>query len=194
MKRNLFEGKLVRLRAYEPEDREMMYRQLQDSEISRCDSEIKWPYARSHVYRNIERMNENPHADDRSLAIETLDGRLIGGLSVYHCDTQNGTFGIGLGIADRTEWGKGYATEAMLLALRFVFHELRYQKCNLGVYAFNTRALRLYQRLGFVEEGCIRRNYYTGGQYHDEIQMGMTREEFDALYPEWNVFDPDEYS
>ena len=75
----------------------------------------------------------------------------------------------------------------MLLALRYMFHERRYQKCNLGVYAFNERALGLYRRLGFQEEGRLRRNYFTNGEYHDEILLGMTREEFDERYPDWRV-------
>jgi RimJ/RimL family protein N-acetyltransferase len=183
---NLFEGKLIRLRAYEPDDVEIMRRHLLDTEISRSDSEIDWPWARSHVERSVEKKGQHKEEyDGKSLAIETLDGKLVGGLSVGKADRVNGTFSIGLGIADRSEWGKGYAKEAMLLAMRYMFHERRYQKCNLGVYAFNERAIGLYRRLGFVEEGRLRRSYFTAGQYVDEVLMGMTREEFDSQWPEY---------
>ena len=37
------------------------------------------------------------------------------------------------------------------------------------------------KRLGCHEEGRIRRQIYTDGEYHDELIFGLTREEFDEL-------------
>jgi RimJ/RimL family protein N-acetyltransferase len=184
---NLFEGQLVRLRSFQPSDAETVFQHLQDSEISRRDARIQWPSSLAEVQRRLEQQAEGQPTDDRDLAIETLDGRLVGGINAQSTDRRNGTFSIGLGLGDRAEWGKGYAKEAMLLALRYMFHERRYQKCNISVYAFNTRALGLYRRLGFLEEGRVRRNYFTNGEYHDEVFLGMTREEFDAQYPDWRI-------
>jgi RimJ/RimL family protein N-acetyltransferase len=60
-----------------------------------------------------------------------------------------------------------------------MFRELRYQKANATVYAFNEGSLALHRKLGFVEEGRIRRNHFTNGEYHDEFWFGITREEFE---------------
>jgi RimJ/RimL family protein N-acetyltransferase len=46
------------------------------------------------------------------------------------------------------------------------------------IYAFNERSIKLREKLGFQHEGRLRRMIYTGGEFHDEIYMGMTREEF----------------
>lgn len=184
---NLFEGQRVRLRSLEPGDAETLFRHLQDTEIARRDARIQWPRSLADIKRQLEQPHEAQPTDDHNLIIETLDGRLVGGIDIQSTDRRNGTFSIGIGLGDRAEWGKGYAKEAMLLALRHMFHERRYQKCNIAVYAFNARALGLYRRLGFQDEGRVRRNYYTNGEYHDEIFLGMTREEFDAQYPDWRV-------
>ena len=184
---NLFEGHLVRLRAIEPSDAETLFRHRQDTEISRRDARIQWPRSLATIRQRLENPGDGQSTDDIQLAITTLDNQLVGGIDVQSTDRRNGTFSIGIGLAERSAWGKGYAKEAMLLVLRAMFHERRYQKCNIGVYAFNVRALALYRRLGFQEEGCIRRNYFTNGEYHDEILLGMTREEFDTRYPEWHV-------
>ena len=184
---NLFEGHLVRLRAIEPSDAETLFRHRQDTEISRRDARIQWPRSLATILQRLEIPGDGQSTDDIQLAITTLDNQLVGGIDVQSTDRRNGTFSIGIGLAERSAWGKGYAKEAMLLILRAMFHERRYQKCNIGVYAFNVRALALYRRLGFQEEGCIRRNYFTNGEYHDEILLGMTREEFDARYPKWHV-------
>ena len=184
---NLFEGHLVRLRAIEPSDAETLFRHRQDTEISRRDARIQWPRSLATIRQRLENPGDGQSTDDIQLAITTLDNQLVGGIDVHSTDRRTGTFSIGSGLAERSAWGKGYAKEAMLLILRAMFHERRYQKCNIGVYAFNVRALALYRRLGFQEEGCIRRNYFTNGEYHDEILLGMTREEFDARYPKWHV-------
>jgi RimJ/RimL family protein N-acetyltransferase len=184
---HMFEGQLVRLRALEPGDAETLHRHLQDSEIARRDSRIHWPRSLAAIRRRLEPASGAASGDDQDLVIETLDGRLIGGIDIQSTDLRNGTFSVGIGLGERSEWGKGYAKEAMLLALRYMFHERRYQKCNISVYAFNTRALGLYRRLGFQDEGRVRRNYFSNGAYHDEIFLGMLCEEFDARYPEWHL-------
>jgi RimJ/RimL family protein N-acetyltransferase len=184
---NLFAGHLVRLRALEPSDAETLFRHRQDTEISRRDARIQWPRSLAAIRHRLETPGDVQSTDDIELVITTLDDQVVGGIDVQSTDRRNGTFSIGIGLTERSAWGKGYAKEAMLLVLRAMFHERRYQKCNISVYAFNTRALGLYRRLGFQEEGRIRRNYFTNGEYHDEICLGMTREEFDARYPEWRV-------
>jgi RimJ/RimL family protein N-acetyltransferase len=184
---NLYEGQLVRLRAAEPGDAEILFQHQRDSEIARRDSRIGWPKSLGALRQQLENASESQSRDNASLAIETLDGQLVGGLDIQSSDSRNGTFSIGIGLSDRAAWGKGYAKEAMLLALRVMFHERRYQKCNIGVYAFNDRAVGLYRHLGFEDEGRIRRNYFSNGSYHDEILLGMTCEEFDECYPAWRI-------
>jgi RimJ/RimL family protein N-acetyltransferase len=179
---NQFEGQRVRLRAFEPGDAEILFLHHQDSEISRRDAQVGWPRSLAEIRRGLESPGQ-AQRDDQDLVIETLDGQLVGGINIQSTQPRHGTFSVGIGLAERTAWGKGYAKEAMLLALRHMFHERRYQKCNISVYAFNQRALGLYRRLGFQEEGRVRRTYFTNGEYHDEIYLGMTREEFDARYP-----------
>lgn len=93
-----------------------------------------------------------------------------------------GVFKCGLRIL-HPYWGRGYARAAIGLVLRYYFHVLRYQKVTLIIYTFNERSRRLHEGLGFVLEGRLRRTVYTGGAHYDELYFGLTREEFDGLYP-----------
>lgn len=184
---NVFEGKLIRLRALELEDAETIYKFNQDNEISRRDARIPWPRSLSDIRRRLEKADAAQSGDDKDLVVETLSGQMVGEINTQLADARNGTFSLGLGLGDRTAWGKGYAKEAMLLIMRHMFHERRYQKCNIGVYDFNQRAIQFYRHLGFQDEGHIRRCYYTNGTYYGEILLGMTIEEFDARYPNWHI-------
>lgn len=112
-------------------------------------------------------------------AIETLDGRKVGGISLHSPSLKNGTFGFGVNV-DRPHRGNGYASEAVRILLRYCFHERRFQKCNSACIETNDASIALHRKLGFVEEGRRRRQYYLGGRFCDDMLFGLTREEFDA--------------
>ena len=46
--------------------------------------------------------------------------------------------------------------------------------------AFNPRAQRCYEKVGFIVEGRKREDRYAGGQYHYTLIMGLLRREFIA--------------
>jgi len=111
------------------------------------------------------------------------DGALLGRAGFMNPE---GWPGCELGwVLDRAAWGQGYASEAMRLLFRFAFRELDYAKINLSVMADNTRAVALYERLGFQHEGRRRAQYYGAGRRWDELFMGLTRAEYEAQHAAW---------
>lgn len=54
---------------------------------------------------------------------------MVGGINVNEADQTNGTYGYGVGIHAEHK-GNGYAAEAVLLLMRFMFDERRFQKCE----------------------------------------------------------------
>jgi len=112
-------------------------------------------------------------------AIEDSDRTYVGGISLHTPSLKNGTFGFGVNV-DRRHRGSGYATEAVRILLRYCFHERRFQKCNSACVESNDASIALHKKLGFIEEGRRRRQYYLNGRFYDDILFGLTREEFDA--------------
>lgn len=45
--------------------------------------------------------------------------------------------------------------------------------------ANNPRAIRCYQKAGFVQEGCLRQAVFRNGQYEDEYRFSMLRNEWE---------------
>ncbi len=78
--------------------------------------------------------------------------------------------------------GKGYGSEAMLHMLRYGFNTMHLHRIHLGVCAFNPRAIHVYKKLGFRQEGIERDALYQDGEFHDMITMSMLEDEFRALY------------
>lgn len=78
-------------------------------------------------------------------------------------------------------WGQGLGYEAMRLMLGYAFRELALHRVQLTVFADNTPALRLYERVGFRREGVYREYLLRDGQRVDMLLMGLLAHEWDAF-------------
>ncbi len=178
MNNRIWEGRRVRLRAVEPEDWEIHYAWDQDTDAARRAYEIHFPQSKAAVRQQTEQAAlYRPPDDAFDFRIENLAGEMVGSLNTHHCNPRCGTFSYGVAI--RTEHQRqGYASEAILLVLRYFFRELRYQKVTIDAYSFNEPSIRLHEHLGFALEGRLRRMGFTDGAYYDWLIFGLTVEEF----------------
>lgn len=177
-------GQRVRLRGIEPEDWSG-FMQLDGHADHQRSVDMIYPPRSAAGYRSwaAEQAVASATNDCIRLAIETTDGReLVGSLSTHGVDARAGRFGYGIGIGAAHQ-RRGYATEAVLLLLRFMFGERRYHKCEARIYAYNVASLELHRSLGFVEEGRLRDHEFFAGRHHDVMVMGMTAVEFGERYP-----------
>lgn len=180
---NYWQGKRIRLRAVEPEDAEFHYLWNQDSEMARNVDFVWPPSSREYARRGAaEQSLKKPVEDSFHFEIENLSGEAVGSISSHNCILRNGTFSYGVAVREE-HLRKGYASEAILIVLRYYFEELRYQKCTVHIFSFNEACIRLHERLGFRLEGRLRRMGYTRGQYYDTLAYGITADEFAAAYP-----------
>lgn len=175
---NIFQGKLVRLQAGEPSEIEIFRNwSREDTDSSRVLYEIPFPEPRFNGVLPIGNEAGTHVGDNFPFTIESLKGEMAGAIHIHHCNMRCGTFMYGISILPEQQ-RKGYAHEAIWLALRYYFDERRYQKCNAEVYSFNEASARLHERLGFMLEGRLRQTVYTGGEFHDSLFYGITSEEF----------------
>ena len=77
--------------------------------------------------------------------------------------------------------GKGYATTATSLAMDYAFSVLNLYKLILIVDCENSRAVHVYQKLGFKEEGILRHEFFVEGEYRDVIRMAIFQPEYLAM-------------
>lgn len=176
---NVFQGRLVRLRAVETTDWEIWYA-MADTDDDRLSWEIPFPASREATRAHVEELARGGTKNDEfRFQIERLDGEYVGTLNTHTINRRNGTFSYGLSILPQYR-RLGFASEAVRLVLRYYFWERRYQKVNAEVFSFNEPSIKLHESLGFTLEGRLRRMIYTGGQFYDALIYGMTREEFEA--------------
>jgi RimJ/RimL family protein N-acetyltransferase len=167
-----FEGKLVRLRAREPEDEPLLYKWFNDPEVTEFLS-MRYPLSHATEKKFIEDSSEVAYTT-ASFAVETIaDSRLIGGVGLSPRSPENRSAELGITIGDKTCWDGGYGTDTMRTVCRFGFEMMNLHRIELQVYADNARARRVYEKVGFKVEGCLRESHFKFGRYLDMIHMGL---------------------
>jgi RimJ/RimL family protein N-acetyltransferase len=179
---NILHGDRIRLTPMRPDDAATLARWWEQGGFLRhLDTEPAIPQTEAQIAKNIERHRDR---DDCYLfAIRRLDDdELIGqieldGIYWPHRSTYIGS----LVILDPDERGHGYGQDAMEICLRFAFHELNLHRVALTVFDYNTQAIALYERLGFVHEGTHREFFERDGQRHDMLLYGLLRHEWEGM-------------
>lgn len=115
----------------------------------------------------------NPHA-----WIIEVAGRLIGEIKLHSISAQDRRASMAIAIYDPQQLGKGLGSAAIRLLLHHAFTELNFHRIGIRVLAYNERAIRAYQKCGFVVEGRERETALVDGVWHDDLMMGLLSREF----------------
>lgn len=76
---------------------------------------------------------------------------------------------------------KGYMTEALREMISYVFEERQAEVLSVRVFKDNLASRRLVEKLGFINEGCIRRCVKSyQGTIHDDMIYSILKEEYDT--------------
>jgi RimJ/RimL family protein N-acetyltransferase len=192
--KNIWQGKIVRLRSPRLEDAENLFMVAPpDTEADAFSDHTNLPYVQT-VEQNQKDIqayldtNAGEKDDDCKLVIETLEGnRPVGTVGIHESDRRfrNAWLDVWLSTNER---GKGYGGEAILILLNYFFNELDYYRIALDVYEMNEKAIQLYKKLGFSEEGRLRQHVFYRGRRWDEVIMGILKDEFNSKHPEYIDF------
>ncbi len=179
--KDIFRGELVRLTTEDPDIASKdLSRWARDSEYTRLlDSPPAMLWSAKKIQSWIERDLESGLPDGYYFEIRAIqEDRMIGYIQLFGLSWVHGDAWLGIGLGDRAYWGKGYGTDALRVMLRYVFTELNLRRVTLGVFAYNPRAIKAYEKAGFKEEGRLRQYVLREGQRNDMVVMGALREEW----------------
>jgi RimJ/RimL family protein N-acetyltransferase len=108
------------------------------------------------------------------------DDRLIGKAIVQWIEWANGNGFIRLGIGAAEDRGKGYGTQALGMLLRFAFAELNLFRLSALVPEYNTTAIALLKKFGFVEEVRRRQSVERDNKRWDMLVFGLLKDEWQS--------------
>lgn len=167
------EGRLVRLRAVEEADLAAINEGIWNPSVTQ-HLMVSWPEGVESTRAFWEGMRASNR--DLFLAIETLEGELVGACALHGISSRSRTAALGIWLAE-PRWGLGYGTDAVRTLCRFGFREMNLQRIDLDVFETNPRAVHSYEKVGFREEGRRRRAHFLDGRYVDMLGMGLLAEE-----------------
>lgn len=177
----LFIGKLLRLTAPRPGDKEYFalwsnndeYLRLADNDPAKPITPEQWTDFEASVLNS---------PNSYSFRLRTLaDDILIGSVGLFEIQWMHQTASMGIAIGDPAYWSKGYGSDAMRLILGYGFRELNLYRIASTTIAYNIRAVKAHEKVGFQREGVQRNSIKREGQRFDLIYYGI-------LCTEWEEY------
>jgi diamine N-acetyltransferase len=185
-------GERIRFRGVERDDLPTFVKWLNDPEVrqgilnhhpsSQAEEEnwyeemLKLPMD-EHVL-GIEVKLSGKKAVEPSNQADEVHWKLIGNLAFFRIDWRNRSSEFGIMIGDTNYWNQGYGTEAVRLLVKHGFNTLNLNRIYLHVFENNPRAIRAYEKAGFVHEGRLRQAEFNDGKYIDILVMSILKDEF----------------
>lgn len=174
----------VYLRALEPEDYFITSEWRKDEEIQNMVGGPKY-----FVSKEKERQWVlNAIQDDSRLVLGVClkeNNKLIGTVNIQEIDWINRSAHVPILIGDKSAWGKGYATEARFIALRFAFEERGMHRIWATVLDDNIASIKMHEKCGYIREGEFRECVFKSGRFHNLICYSLLKEDFDKAYAEY---------
>lgn len=169
----------------------LFLRELKDSDV--CEEYLSW-FRDDEVTRFLE-------VDGKALTVESVkeyirsgrdsrryfmyaicltEGKHIGNLKVGPIDWKHSLSDLVVVIGDRSQWGKGYATEAIKLGNRLAFENYNLRKLSGGMYASNVGSIKAYTNAGWIIEGRLFNHYVVEGKLEDRVVVSCFNPAFDG--------------
>lgn len=174
----ILEGRNVRLRPPCADDADVRLALGNHAEIAEMygvNKDDMKPITREGAASWLQRLTDHPHA----WVIE-INGVFAGEIRLDNVNRQDRRATMALGINNPALLGKGFGTETITVLLRHAFGDMGLHRIGIRVLAYNKRAIRAYEKCGFVVEGRERETAYVNGSWHDDIMMGLLDHEFSS--------------
>jgi len=179
----LFEGQDIRFGPIDHEkDAEIESKWTHDSDFMRMmEVAPARPLSAALVKKQYEKL-EKQMDEDKNLFYFTIrareDDHLVGRAAVQWIEWANGNGFLRIGIGSAEDRGKGYGTQALQMLLRFAFAELNLFRVSAIVPEYNTAAIALLKKFGFVQEVCRRKSLERDGHRWDLYVFGLLKDEW----------------
>ena len=150
----------------EPEDLDVLY-QIENDPGTWCVGVVNVPYSRYLLHDYIANATGDIYADKQvRLMIENVEGTCVGMVDLVNFDPRHSRAEVGVVIQERYR-RRGYATEALRLALDYAREVIHLHQVYVVVSVENEVSLKLFRSLGF-EDGVILKDWlYANDTYRE---------------------------
>lgn len=129
------------------------------------------------IQQHILNCQNNKSRYDFAICLNS-NHQMIGELVIMDIDQVHKSAGFRISMCNIELTGQGYGTQAMNLALDFVFNVLNLEQLGLEVYSHNKRGLHVYKKLGFKTVDILKNGLIYKGEQIDEIKMTLLKDDY----------------
>ena len=165
----LLEGKTVNLRVSEKKDLSLIAEWRNNPEFQ---GEHNLLIQESNA--ELEKRYDNFRPDEKWFLIEKKDGTKIG-LVILELEGEVQEIGYGIIPNERK---KGYCTEAVKIAVDYLFLSKPIVRVQAHTNTKNTASQRVLEKAGLKKEGIVRKRIFVRGDWRDEFLCSILREEW----------------
>ncbi len=106
---------------------------------------------------------------------DKFNKELVGIIFLSKINAIHKTCWLGIFLGEESTRGKGFGKEAVSLIVNYAFTSLNLRKVSLEVVKTNKNAIAVYKKLGFVQEGEMKKQVFIEGKYSDLIIMSFKK-------------------
>ena len=165
----------IKLRPFTPEDLDAMVHHANNPKIAAgLTDAFPYPYTKESGLLFLERVIAQEPAE--VLAIE-VDSEVVGNIGIHpqqDVNRLNAELGYFVG---EEHWGKGIATEAIRLMVRYSFDHFKIERIFARPFGSNEASQRVLKKAGFVFEARIPGILIKNGRIEDELFFGIRRKD-----------------
>lgn len=177
MKKIILESENIVLRPFTLTDADRVQQLAGEKEISDTTLLIPHPYpdgaAEEWISRHAKEFEEK---NIYNFAV-TVDDKVVGSIG-FGVNLQHNNCEVGYWIG-KPYWGKGYASKALGLIIKFCFEELELNKVHAHYMKCNWSSGRVMEKNGMKQEGILRKHVMKNGAYHDIVTYGILKNEYE---------------
>jgi ribosomal-protein-alanine N-acetyltransferase len=166
---DLLEGKRVNLRVAEKEDL-LFIGEWRNSPEFQGEYNLLIQESKGELAKRYDNFRPN----EKWFLIEKKDGT---GIGLVVLELEGGVQEIGYGIIPN-ERGKGYCTEAVKIAVDYLFLSKPLVRIQAHTNVKNMTSQRVLEKAGFKKEGAVRKRIFVRGNWRDEFLYSILREEW----------------
>lgn len=151
----LLRGERISLRRPVIKDAHNVFHWERDEEVWRYDPHRPYSQSLGEFLPIFERNYVQGNGRQFWFIIEDERHTPIGTITYFNVDYRLGQVEIGLGLGDKTRWGKGYGPEAIRTLVRYIFTLPGFVRIYAETALANQPARRAFAKAGFKEVGQI---------------------------------------
>ncbi|SFP98789.1 GNAT family N-acetyltransferase [Hymenobacter arizonensis] len=144
------------------------------------DPMFTYPLTTEQLHQYLQHANQPRKSEVFAYkALDAATGDVVGQISLAHLNWNDSTGRISsVLVGDEALRCRGYGQAMVKALLKIGFEKLGLRRISLGVYDFNSPAIRCYQRCGFHHIGTLRHVVRYQDEYWSSVEMSIMQHEW----------------